>query len=104
MKAGPFARLRLRQATRLVHEGAPGAAMAPQRFEVRDVVRLRTGGRPLARVGEVLPDGQLQVWVLKTSSGPQRWVGPKRVRASDVANNYGPLDDVGIGAKIRDQL
>jgi hypothetical protein len=33
----------------------------------------------------------------------QRWDGPKIVRASDVTNNYGPLDEVGIGSKLVEQ-
>jgi hypothetical protein len=33
----------------------------------------------------------------------QRWDGPRIIRASDVTNNYGPLDDVGIGAKLVEQ-
>ena len=74
-----------------------------QRFAVQDVVRLRARGRPLARVGRVLADGWLEVWVLQMGGVTQRWRGPKTVRATDIVSNYGPLDDVGIGSKIRDQ-
>jgi succinate dehydrogenase / fumarate reductase iron-sulfur subunit len=93
--------------------GAPGTmdlvaakqsdVAGPQRFSVRDVVRLKTRGRRLARVGSVLPDGKLEVWVLHMDGKVQHWDGPKVVRTSDVANNYGPLDDVGIGAKLVEQ-
>jgi len=51
----------------------------------------------------VLPDGKLEVWVLHMNGKVQHWDGPKVVRASDVTNNYGPLDDVGIGAKLVEQ-
>ena len=74
-----------------------------QRVSVRDVVRLSTRGRPLARIAQVLENGKLRVWVLKLDGGPQRWAGPKTVRMADLVANYGPLDDVGVGAKIRDQ-
>jgi succinate dehydrogenase / fumarate reductase iron-sulfur subunit len=80
-----------------------GQAAGPQRFSVRDVVRLKTRGRRLARVGSVLPDGKLEVWVLHMDGKVQHWDGPKVVRTSDIANNYGPLDDVGIGAKLVEQ-
>jgi succinate dehydrogenase / fumarate reductase iron-sulfur subunit len=80
---------------------APQAGV--QRFAVQDVVRLRTRGRPLARVGRVLAGGWLEVWVLQMGGVTQRWRGPKTVRSTDVVSNYGPLDDVGIGSKIRDQ-
>jgi succinate dehydrogenase / fumarate reductase, iron-sulfur subunit len=80
-----------------------GDASAPQRFSVRDVVRLKTHGRRLARVGSVLADGKLEVWVLRMDGTVQHWDGPKVVRTADVANNYGPLDDVGIGAKLVEQ-
>jgi hypothetical protein len=75
----------------------------PQRFSVRDVVRLKTRGRRLARVGGVLGDGKLEVWVLHMDGKVQHWDGPKVVRTSDIANNYGPLDDVGLGAKLVEQ-
>ena len=84
--------------------GAKGnPAIGPQRFSVKDVVRLKTRGHRLARVGSVLPDGKLEVWVLHMNGTVQHWDGPKVVRTSDVANNYGPLDDVGIGAKLVEQ-
>jgi hypothetical protein len=51
----------------------------------------------------VLADGKLEVWVLHMNGKVQHWDGPKVVRTSDVANNYGPLDDVGIGAKLVEQ-
>ena len=75
----------------------------PQRFAVKDVVRLKTRGRPMARVGAVLDDGKLQVWVLKMKGTQQHWKGPKVVDAADVTNNYGPLDEVGIGSKLFEQ-
>lgn len=81
----------------------PDSESEPQRFDLKDVVLLRRPGRPLARVGQVLEDGRLRVWILKIQGGPQRWEGPKTVRATDVIRNFGPLDDVGIGAKIRDK-
>jgi len=81
----------------------PSQAIGPQRFSVRDVVRLKTRGRRLARVGSVLPDGRLEVWVLHMDGKVQHWAGPKVVRTSDIASNYGPLDDVGIGAKLVEQ-
>jgi succinate dehydrogenase iron-sulfur subunit len=77
---------------------------APQKFSVKDVVRLRTRGRPLARVGRVLPDRRLEVWVLEMGGGTQRWKGPKVVQPAEVTNNYGPLDEVGIGSKLSDHL
>jgi succinate dehydrogenase / fumarate reductase iron-sulfur subunit len=83
--------------------GGLASATSPQRFAVRDVVRLKTRGRRFARVGSVLPDGKLEVWVLHMKGKVQHWDGPKIVRASDVTNNYGPLDDVGIGAKLVEQ-
>ena len=93
--------------------GAPGTAdlveaktsqaTSPQRFAVKDVVRLKTRGRRLARVGSVLPDGKLEVWVLHMNGKVQHWDGPKVVRMSDVTNNYGPLDEVGIGSKLVEQ-
>jgi succinate dehydrogenase / fumarate reductase iron-sulfur subunit len=72
----------------------------PQRFAVKDVVRLRTGDKPFARVGAVLPEGKLQVWVLKMKGTQQHWKGPRVIDARDVTNNYGPLDEVGIGSKL----
>jgi succinate dehydrogenase / fumarate reductase iron-sulfur subunit len=75
----------------------------PQRFAVKDVVRLKTRGRPMARVGAVRPDGKLEVWILKIKGNQQHWKGPKIIQASDVTNNYGPLDDVGIGSKLFEQ-
>src|SRR5438105_14267388 len=77
--------------------------IGPQRFAVRDVGRLKTRGRRLARVGSVLPDGKLEVWILHMNGTVQHWDGPKVVRTSDVTNNYGPLDDVGIGSKLVEQ-
>ncbi|HVH64841.1 MAG TPA: succinate dehydrogenase/fumarate reductase iron-sulfur subunit [Candidatus Acidoferrum sp.] len=84
---------------------ADGATVVrlPQRFAVKDVVRLKTRGRPMARVGAVLPDGKLEVWVLKMKGTQQHWRGPKVVEAADVTNNYGPLDEVGIGSKLFEQ-
>ena len=98
-------KLRPRRAGAAGSEPQAGVAGAtnPQRFAVRDVVRLKTRGRRLARVGSVLPDGKLEVWVLHMNGKVQHWDGPKVVRASDVTNNYGPLDDVGIGAKLVEQ-
>jgi succinate dehydrogenase / fumarate reductase iron-sulfur subunit len=84
-------------------EGRPRQVIGPQRFSVRDVVRLKTRGRRLARVGSVQPDGKLEVWILHMNGTVQHWDGPKLVRTTDVANNYGPLDDVGIGAKLVEQ-
>jgi succinate dehydrogenase / fumarate reductase iron-sulfur subunit len=75
----------------------------PQRFAVKDVVRLKTRGRRFARVAKVLPEGKLEVWVLHMNGKVQHWDGPKVVRASDVSNNYGPLDEVGIGGKLVEQ-
>ncbi len=77
---------------------------ALQRFDVRDVVLLGKPGQPLARVAQVLGKGRLKVWVLKTSGGPQRWEGPKTIRPTDVIKNFGPLDDVGIGAKLTHKM
>ena len=99
-KINPF---RSAPATAELGESADGQAIGPQRFSVRDVVRLKTRGRRLARVGSVLPDGKLEVWVLHMNGTVQHWDGPKVVRTTDVANNYGPLDDVGIGAKLVEQ-
>ena len=84
-------------------EAKESPSTGPQRFSVRDVVRLKTRGRRLARVGSVLPEGKLEVWVLHMEGTVQHWDGPKVVRTSDVSNNYGPLDDVGIGAKLVEQ-
>ena len=80
-----------------------GQASAPQRFTVKDVVRLKTRGRRFARVASVLPDSKLQVWVLRMNGSVQHWDGPKIVHTSDVTNNYGPLDEVGIGGKLVEQ-
>jgi hypothetical protein len=79
------------------------SAAAPTRFAVKDVVRLKTRGRRFARVGSVLADGKLEVWILHMNGQVQHWDGPKIVRASDVTNNYGPLDEVGIGSKLVEQ-
>jgi succinate dehydrogenase iron-sulfur subunit len=97
---------------RLRPKGGSGATLstggaegrAPQKFSVKDVVRLKTRGRPLARVGRVLPDGRLEVWILEMGGVTQRWKGPKVVSAGDMTNNYGPLDDVGIGSKLSEHL
>src|SRR5207237_1667566 len=67
----------------------PSQAIGPQRFSVRDVVRLKTRGRRLARVGSVLPDGRLEVWVLHMDGKVQHCAGPKVVRASAIASTYG---------------
>ena len=98
-------KLRPRRATDASSESPGGAsgALGPQRFAVRDVVRLKTRGRRLARVGSVLPDGKLEVWVLHMNGKVQRWDGPKVIRTTDVTNNYGPLDEVGIGSKLFEQ-
>ena len=77
-----------------------GVPRRPQRFAVRDVVRLARRGRPLARVERVLDGGRLVVWIMENRQGPVRWMGPREVLATDVTNNYGPLDDVGIGSKM----
>jgi hypothetical protein len=58
----------------------------------------------LARVGRVLPDGQIEVWVLKMGGTVQQWRGPKVVDPADVTNNYGPLDEVGIGSKLSEHI
>jgi len=34
----------------------------------------------------------------------QTWRGPKVINASDVTNNYGPLDEVGIGSKLGEHM
>jgi len=99
-KINPF---RGAPATADLENAKPSQATGPQRFSVRDVVRLKTRGRRLARVGSVLPDGKLEVWVLHMDGKVQHWDGPKVVRTSDIASNYGPLDDVGIGAKLVEQ-
>jgi len=83
-------------------DGLAGTRL-PQRFAVKDVVRLKSGGRPFARVGAVRQDGKLEVWVLKMRGTQQHWKGPKVINTSDVTNNYGPLDDVGIGSKLFEQ-
>jgi len=80
-----------------------GGVRLPQRFAVKDVVRLKSGGRPFARVGGVRPDGKLEVWILKMRGTQQHWKGPRVIDTSDVTNNYGPLDDVGIGSKLFEQ-
>ena len=91
-------------------EGASAAADSapagrqPEKFEVKDVIRLRDRSRSFARVGRVLPDGQLEVWVLKMGGSVQKWRGPKVVSTSDVTNNYGPLDEVGIGSKLGEHM
>jgi succinate dehydrogenase / fumarate reductase, iron-sulfur subunit len=76
----------------------------PEKFEVKDVIRLRDRSHSLARVGRVLPDGQIEVWVLKMGGTVQQWRGPKVVAAPDVTNNYGPLDEVGIGSKLSEHI
>jgi succinate dehydrogenase / fumarate reductase iron-sulfur subunit len=97
-------KLRPARAGETSSEAPDGAATTgPRRFAVRDVVRLKTRGRRMARVGSVLPDGRLEVWVLDMNGTVQHWDGPKIVRASDIVNNYGPLDDVGIGSKLFEQ-
>src|SRR5205807_9107789 len=45
--------------------GGLGTVRPPQRFAVKDVIRLKSGSQPMARVGAVLPDGKLEVWLLK---------------------------------------
>jgi len=80
-----------------------GGVRLPQRFAVKDVVRLKSGDRPFARVGGVRPDGKLEVWILKMRGTQQHWKGPRVIGTSDVTNNYGPLDDVGIGSKLFEQ-
>jgi succinate dehydrogenase / fumarate reductase iron-sulfur subunit len=83
--------------------GESSVVRLPQRFAVKDVVRLKTRGRPMARVGSVLADGRIQVWVLKIAGNQQQWKGPKIVEPTDITNNYGPLDEVGIGSKLFEQ-
>jgi len=83
--------------------GALGIVRLPQRFAVKDVVRLKSRGKPFARVGGVRPDGKLEVWILKMQGTQQHWKGPRVVDTSEVTNNYGPLDDVGIGSKLFEQ-
>ncbi|MEO6796552.1 MAG: succinate dehydrogenase/fumarate reductase iron-sulfur subunit [Candidatus Dormibacter sp.] len=83
--------------------GAVGAR-PPERFAIKDVIRLKDRGRSFARVGQVLPEGKLEVWVLKMGGRVQRWRGPKVINASDVTNNYGPLDEVGIGSKLGEHM
>jgi len=101
---------------RIARKLRPGAAHAgttadgeaagrpPERFEVKDVIRLRDRSHSLARVGRVLPNAQIEVWVLKMGGSVQQWRGPKVVAASDVTNNYGPLDEVGIGSKLSEHI
>jgi hypothetical protein len=96
-------KLRPRKQSAPASETGLGAVNAPQRFAVKDVVRLKFRGRPLARVGGVRQDGRLEVWVLQMRGTQQHWKGPKVVDTSEVSNNYGPLDDVGIGAKLFEQ-
>ncbi len=87
-------------------DGAPegvGTTRQPQRFAVKDVVRLKSGDKPFARIGSVRQDGKLEVWVLKMRGTQQHWKGPKVINTSDVTNNYGPLDEVGIGSKLFEQ-
>jgi succinate dehydrogenase / fumarate reductase iron-sulfur subunit len=88
---------------RAASDGAT-AGQPPEKFEVKDVVRLKDRSHSLARVGRVLPDGQIEVWVLKMGGSVQTWRGPKVVAASDVTNNYGPLDEVGIGSKLSEHM
>jgi succinate dehydrogenase / fumarate reductase iron-sulfur subunit len=83
--------------------GAVGAR-PPERFAVKDVIRLKDRGRSFARVGSVLPEGKLEVWILKMGGSVQTWRGPKVINASDVTNNYGPLDEVGIGSKLGEHM
>jgi succinate dehydrogenase / fumarate reductase iron-sulfur subunit len=80
-----------------------GVVRLPQRFAVKDVVRLRSGTKPFARVGSVRDDGRLEVWILKMKGTQQHWKGPKVIDPADVTNNYGPLDEVGIGSKLFEQ-
>jgi hypothetical protein len=50
-----------------------------------------------------MPDGTLLVSLYvvgRFGAGPARWGKARRVRPADVTNNYGRLDDVGIGSKI----
>jgi len=84
--------------------GEETSGRPPERFEVKDVIRLRDRSHSFARVGRVLPDGQLEVWVLKMGGSVQKWRGPKIVAATDVTNNYGPLDEVGIGGKLGEHM
>jgi hypothetical protein len=81
----------------------PFSPRPPRRFSVGDLVRIKGGGNPLGRVARILPDGTLMVSLYEVGrfgSGPARWGKPRKVRPSDVTNNYGRLDDVGIGSKI----
>src|SRR5205814_9969061 len=80
--------------------GELGGVRVQQRFDGKDGVRRKSGGRPFARVGAVRPDGKLEVWILKMRGTQQHWKGPRVIDTSDVTNNYGPLDDVGIGSKL----
>ena len=84
-------------------DGQLGGTRLPQRFAVKDVVRLKTGNKAFARVGGVRQDGKLEVWVLKMRGTQQHWKGPKLINTSEVSNNYGPLDEVGIGSKLFEQ-
>ena len=79
------------------------APRAPRRFSVGDLVRIKGAGNPLGRVARILPDGTLMVSLYEVGrfgGGPARWGKPRKVRPGDVTNNYGRLDDVGIGSKI----
>ena len=98
-------KLRPRKDNQVIAESSQGlgAVRPPQRFALKDVVRLKSRGRPFARVGGVRPDGKLEVWILKMRDTQQHWKGPRIVDPSDVTNNYGPLDDVGIGSKLFEQ-
>jgi hypothetical protein len=105
----PIARIARKIRPRAGHAGtATGdgetTGRPPEKFEVKDVIRLRDRSHSLARVGRVLPDGQIEVWVLKMGGSVQQWRGPKVVAATDVANNYGPLDEVGIGSKLSEHV
>jgi len=84
-------------------DGELGVVRLPQRFAVKDVVRLKSRGKPFARVGGVRPDGKLDVWILKMRGTQQHWKGPRVIDPGEVTNNYGPLDDVGIGSKLFEQ-
>jgi succinate dehydrogenase / fumarate reductase iron-sulfur subunit len=105
----PVARLVRRARPRREPAGTDGSpdglagTRLPQRFAVKDVVRLKSGSRPFARVGGVRQDGKLEVWILKMRGTQQHWKGPKVINTSEVSNNYGPLDEVGIGSKLFEQ-
>jgi succinate dehydrogenase / fumarate reductase iron-sulfur subunit len=97
-------KVRARSANGDGHGDGTTATRAPERFQVKDVVRLKGRSHSLARVGRVLPDGKLEIFVLTMGGSAQEWRGPKTVAATDVTNNYGPLDDVGIGSKLSEHL